>query len=125
MPENVYAHFIGVGGAGMSGIALVLHERGVAVTGSDLKAGDTTRRLDSLGARTWAGHRAENIAGADTVVYSSAIKEDNPELAAAQTAGIRVIKRAQALADRTDQVVETPQAHPHSLRRKSSCNGRR
>ena len=77
-------HFVGIGGSGMSGIAEVLLNLGYAVQGSDLKAGAVTRRLESLGARVFIGHRAENVAGADVVVVSSAINKENPEVAQAQ-----------------------------------------
>jgi UDP-N-acetylmuramate--alanine ligase len=94
-----HIHFIGIGGIGMSGIAEVLISLGYTVTGSDLKAGDNTRRLDGLGARTWAGHRAENIRGADVVVFSSAVMPDNPEIVEARAHGIPVIARAEMLAE--------------------------
>ncbi|MFO0652502.1 MAG: UDP-N-acetylmuramate--L-alanine ligase [Polyangiales bacterium] len=94
-----HIHFVGIGGIGMSGIAEVLLSLGYAVSGSDLKAGDTTRRLDSLGANTYVGHRAENVAGADVVVYSSAVTNENPEIAAAREHGIPVIARAEMLAE--------------------------
>ena len=94
-----HIHFIGIGGIGMSGIAEVLLSLGYAVSGSDLKAGDTTRRLDSLGAKTYVGHRAEHIEGADVVVYSSAVAAENPEVATARELGIPVIPRAEMLAE--------------------------
>lgn len=83
----------------MSGIAEVLLSLGYEVSGSDLKAGDITRRLDGLGARTYAGHRADNITRADVVVYSSAVTPDNPEIVAARAAGVPVIPRAEMLAE--------------------------
>src|SRR5262249_60025550 len=87
-------HFIGVGGAGMSGLAEVLLNMGYQVSGSDLKATDVTERLVSLGGRVFTGHAASNVVGAQVVVYSSAVRPDNPELAAARTAGIPVTARA-------------------------------
>ena len=84
MSEQVYAHFIGAGGAGMSGIALVLAERGVRVTGSDLKASRYSRALEAAGVPVAIGHDAENLGDPDVVVVSSAIPETNPELAAAR-----------------------------------------
>lgn len=83
----------------MSGIAEVLLSLGYAVSGSDLKEGDTTRRLVSLGATITAGHRAELVRGADVVVYSSAVTPENPELVAARAEGIPVIPRAEMLAE--------------------------
>ena len=92
-------HFVGIGGIGMSGIAEVLLNLGYKVSGSDLKASAITYRLASLGATTFEGHRAENLAGADVVVTSSAIARDNPEVAAAHANHIPVIPRAEMLAE--------------------------
>ncbi|WP_125615631.1 UDP-N-acetylmuramate--L-alanine ligase [Specibacter cremeus] len=91
-------HFIGIGGAGMSAIARILAARGVPVSGSDAKASPILDELAGLGARIHAGHDAAHVAGADTVVVSTAIRETNPELAAARAAGLRVLHRSQALA---------------------------
>lgn len=91
-------HFIGIGGIGMSGIAQLLLSRGVSVSGSDVKETEITRTLRGLGATIFIGHTASNIEGADAVVYSSAIKNDNPEMQAAKKKGVRLIRRAQALA---------------------------
>jgi UDP-N-acetylmuramate--alanine ligase len=92
-------HFIGVGGIGMSGLAEILRTLEFDVSGSDLKEGETTHRLSRLGARIDIGHRAENVRGADVVVYSSAIDEKNPEIAEARRLGIPVIPRAEMLAE--------------------------
>ncbi|MDD2663426.1 MAG: UDP-N-acetylmuramate--L-alanine ligase [Dechloromonas sp.] len=92
-------HFVGVGGAGMSGIAEVLAHLGYAVTGSDLAASATTRRLEGEGVRVRIGHAAENVAGADAVVVSTAVKADNPEVVAARERKIPVVPRAQMLAE--------------------------
>jgi len=92
-------HFVGIGGIGMSGIAEVLLNLGYKVSGSDLKSSAVTQRLVSLGATTFEGHRAENIAGAEVVVTSSAIATDNPEVAEAHTQHIPVIQRAEMLAE--------------------------
>jgi UDP-N-acetylmuramate--alanine ligase len=92
-------HFVGIGGIGMSGIAEVLLNLGYKVSGSDLKASSITHRLASLGALTFEGHRAENLAGAEVVVTSSAISRDNPEVAAAHAGHIPVIPRAEMLAE--------------------------
>lgn len=91
-------HFIGIGGAGMSVLAEMLHEQGVAVDGSDREPGAKTDRLRALGVDVRFGQRAENVAGADTVVYSSAIKADNPEIVAAAASGARIVHRSDILA---------------------------
>jgi UDP-N-acetylmuramate--alanine ligase len=92
-------HFVGIGGIGMSGIAEVLLNLGYKVSGSDLKTSAVTQRLATLGATTFEGHRAENIAGAEVVVASSAIAEDNPEVTEAHKLHIPVIQRAEMLAE--------------------------
>ncbi len=110
LPAGRHKHyfFIGIGGIGMSGIARLMLERGIKVSGSDLKESEVTAGLKSLGARIFIGHNQENLSGCDAVVYSSAIKADNPEFAAAVKAGISVIKRAQALAElMEDKIVVT------------------
>lgn len=91
-------HFIGIGGAGMSVLAEMLHEQGVAVDGSDRERSAKTDRLAELGIGVEFGQRAENVAGADTVVYSSAIKPDNPEIVAAYAAGAHIVHRSDILA---------------------------
>ncbi len=92
-------HFVGIGGIGMSGIAEVLLNLGYRVSGSDLKASPITQRLAAMGAITFEGHRAENLAGAEVVVTSSAISHYNPEVAAAHLNHIPVIPRAEMLAE--------------------------
>jgi UDP-N-acetylmuramate--alanine ligase len=92
-------HFVGIGGIGMSGIAEVLLNLGYKVSGSDLKSSTITQRLASLGAAVFEGHRAENIAGAEVVVASSAITPDNPEIAHAHDLHVPVIQRAEMLAE--------------------------
>src|SRR5438477_7457254 len=92
-------HFVGIGGAGMSGIAEVLANLGYEVSGSDLAVSTVTARLSKLGARIARGHAAEHIAGADVVVVSTAVREDNPEVVAARGRGIPVIPRALMLAE--------------------------
>ena len=94
-----HVHFIGVGGIGMSGLAEILRTLEFDVSGSDQKAGENTRRLERLGVRIDIGHRAENVAGADVVVYSSAISPENPEMRAAAEHGIAIIGRAEMLAE--------------------------
>lgn len=92
-------HFVGIGGVGMSGIAEVLINLGYHVTGSDIAVSDTTRHLESLGATVWQGHDASHVKGADAVVISSAVHEDNPEVVGARAAGIPVVPRAVMLAE--------------------------
>ncbi len=92
-------HFVGIGGAGMSGIAEVLLNLGYEVSGSDLAQSATTRRLSSMGAQVFQGHAAENAQRADVVVTSSAVKPDNPEVFAAQTKRIPIVPRALMLAE--------------------------
>jgi len=92
-------HFVGIGGIGMSGIAEVLLNLGYKVSGSDLKSSPVTQRLAGLGAFVFEGHRAENIAGAEVVVTSSAISAENPEVSEAHTLHIPVIQRAEMLAE--------------------------
>ncbi|UCD06110.1 MAG: UDP-N-acetylmuramate--L-alanine ligase [candidate division WOR-3 bacterium] len=96
-----HIHFVGIGGIGMSGLATIMKNLSFTVTGSDLHASDITRRLKRLGIRVIGGHRKGNIAGADVVVYSSAIRDDNPELREARTKNIPVIHRAELLAELT------------------------
>ena len=91
-------HFIGIGGAGMSGIAAVLHELGVDVRGSDLKASRYTRHLIEAGVPVTVGHDAANLGDAAVVVTSTAIAAGNPELRAAHAAGLPVLRRAEMLA---------------------------
>jgi UDP-N-acetylmuramate--alanine ligase len=91
-------HFTGIGGAGMSGVARIMIARGVTVSGSDSAGSDLLASLAALGADVHVGHAAPNVADADTVVVSSAIRPDNPELAAARAGGVRVLHRAAALA---------------------------
>jgi UDP-N-acetylmuramate--alanine ligase len=92
-------HFIGIGGSGMAGIAEVLLNLDYKVSGSDLKAGAATTRLGKLGAKVKKGHAASNIKGADVIVVSSAVREDNPELRAAREQRIPVVRRAEMLAE--------------------------
>lgn len=92
-------HFIGIGGSGMSGLAEVLLNLGYAVSGSDLRLTEVTDRLVALGGRIFSGHAAANVEGAHVVVYSSAVRPDNPELLAARAANVPVIARADMLAE--------------------------
>lgn len=92
-------HFVGIGGIGMSGIAEVLLNLGYKVSGSDLKSSTVTQRLTELGAIIFEGHRAENITGAETLVTSSAIAGENPEVVEAHRLHVPVIQRAEMLAE--------------------------
>jgi UDP-N-acetylmuramate--alanine ligase len=92
-------HFVGIGGAGMAGIAEVLISLGYRVRGSDLKSSAVTRRLEALGAEVCHGHAPEHVAGADVVVVSSAVPPDNAEILAARERRIPVIRRAQMLGE--------------------------
>jgi UDP-N-acetylmuramate--alanine ligase len=92
-------HFVGIGGIGMSGIAELLANLGYAVSGSDAKRSPATDRLESLGVIVHGGHAAANVGGADVVVYSSAVRIDNPEVVEARARRIPVIPRAEMLAE--------------------------
>ena len=94
-----HIHFIGVGGAGMSGIAEILHNLGYAVSGSDQSDSPTSRRLASLGIRVSIGHDAAHVKGAEAVVTSTAVKADNPEVIAARAMRIPIVPRAVMLAE--------------------------
>src|SRR5882757_2506808 len=94
-----HVHFIGVGGIGMSGLAEILRTLEFDVSGSDLREGENTRNLQRLGVRIDVGHRAQNVHGADVVVYTSAVSPDNPELVEARLRGIPAIARAEMLAE--------------------------
>ena len=98
MTEATYAHFIGAGGAGMSGIALVLAERGIRVSGSDLKESRYSRALEAAGVSVAIGHSAENLGDPEVVVVSSAIPETNPEVVEARRRGLPIWPRAKMLA---------------------------
>ncbi|HQU90510.1 MAG TPA: UDP-N-acetylmuramate--L-alanine ligase, partial [Denitromonas sp.] len=92
-------HFVGIGGAGMSGIAEVLLNQGFSVSGSDLGESAATRRLTAMGARVMRGHDAAHVADSDVVVVSTAVKHDNPEVRAARVRQVPVVPRAQMLAE--------------------------
>jgi UDP-N-acetylmuramate--alanine ligase len=97
--RHVHIHFVGIGGIGMSGIAEVLLNLGYAVSGTDLKESDTTRRLAGLGARLAYGHAAQHLGDADVVVVSAAVKAGNPEVVEARARGVPVVPRAEMLAE--------------------------
>ena len=94
-----HIHFVGIGGAGMSGIAEVMVNLGYTVSGSDLGSNAATRRLANMGASVVTGHASDHVAGADAIVTSTAVKADNPEVLAARAANIPVVPRAQMLAE--------------------------
>ncbi|MFA6499923.1 MAG: Mur ligase domain-containing protein, partial [Desulfurivibrionaceae bacterium] len=97
--KTQHIHFVGIGGIGMSGIAELLLNLGYTVSGSDLRETDITRRLTGLGGKVYSGHQGQWIAGADVVVTSSAVRENNPEVQTARAAHIPVIPRAEMLAE--------------------------
>ena len=92
-------HFVGIGGIGMSGIAEVMHNLGYTVQGSDIAASANVKRLEDLDIRVAIGHAAENVAQADVVVISSAVKADNPEVVAARSRLVPVVRRAEMLGE--------------------------
>jgi UDP-N-acetylmuramate dehydrogenase len=108
-----HIHIVGVGGFGMSAIARVLLQQGYTVSGSDLHANDFTRDLAASGATIFVGHAAEHVAGADLVVITSAVMDDNSEVAAARAQGIPVLKRRDALGELMAQKVGIAVAGTH------------
>ena len=127
-PDFKSAHFIGIGGAGMSGIALVLHERGYVVTGSDLKTSRYIRQLIRAGVKVHVGHEAATIdeVKPDVVVVSTAIPESNPELVRARELGIPVWPRAKMLSALATATPPSPSpvlmARPRPLRCVPPCS---
>ncbi len=95
--ERVHVHLVGIGGAGLSAIAGLLLDRGSVVSGSDQRPNEVTAALADRGVQVYRGHHAANVAGADLVLISSAVPESNPEVVAANAAGIPVVKRSQLL----------------------------
>lgn len=96
-PQIKYIHFIGIGGISMSGLAEILLNQGYKISGSDIKNSNITERLSKLGAEILLGHSVENIKHPDLVVYTAAVKQDNPELARARELGIVTIERSEML----------------------------
>lgn len=92
-------HFVGIGGAGMCGIAEVLHNQGYRISGSDLRESDVTRRLSSMGMTVFIGHHAKNVSGVDVVVSSSAVTQMNSELTEAREQRIPIVRRAEMLGE--------------------------
>src|SRR5438270_13016912 len=100
LPESIGPiHFVGIGGIGMSGIAEVLHNLGYRVQGSDLAESANTRRLAGLGIPVMVGHSGDNLGEAKVVVVSSAVKSDNPEVLAARTRRLPIVRRAEMLGE--------------------------
>ena len=97
--KTQHIHLVGIGGAGMSGIAEVLLNMGYTVTGSDLQVSETTKRLEELGGKVYIGHQESNVGEAQVVVVSSAVAAENPEVMAAKAKQIPVIPRAEMLAE--------------------------
>lgn len=118
-------HFVGVGGAGMSGIAEILHNLGYQVSGSDQAESATTQRLAGLGLQIAIGHDAAHVAGAQAVVTSTAVKGDNPEVIAARARRIPVVPRAVMLAElmrlKRASRSPAPMARPRRLRWLPRC----
>ncbi|MEM1307839.1 MAG: Mur ligase domain-containing protein, partial [Pseudomonadota bacterium] len=100
MPDGLgTVHIIGIGGIGMSAIAEILHAQGFTVQGSDQKDSANVRRLRDHGIRVFVGHDGINLVGAKYVVISTAVKDTNPELAAARDKGLPIIRRSEMLAE--------------------------
>ncbi len=97
LPPKCHIHFIGIGGISMSGLAEIMLEEGYTVSGSDRSQSHITDKLAANGAKVYIGHSKENILGADLVVHTAAVHEDNPEMSAAQKNGIRIVDRAEFL----------------------------
>ncbi|MBS1963306.1 MAG: UDP-N-acetylmuramate--L-alanine ligase [Bdellovibrionales bacterium] len=97
--KPLHLHFIAIGGIGMSGVAEVFFNQGYSVSGSDISESETTKHLREIGIDVAIGHRAENVREASVVVYSSAVRKDNPEMVEARRLGIPVIPRAEALGE--------------------------
>ena len=95
--KKYHIHFVGIGGIGMSGIAELLLNLGYKVSGSDIKSSDITRNLENLGGSIFEGHAEHQIEGADVIVTSSAVEQDNPEVAAARQFSVPVIPALKCL----------------------------
>jgi UDP-N-acetylmuramate--alanine ligase len=113
LPAAGPVHLVGIGGAGMSGIARLLLARGIPVSGSDAKEGAVLEELQALGARIVVGHQAQNVAGASRVVYTAAVKEENVELAEARRRGVPVTSRAAMLGELMDGAASIAVAGTH------------
>jgi UDP-N-acetylmuramate--alanine ligase len=124
MSNNLkHYHFIGVGGIGMGALACLVLAKGGKVSGSDLKDNAMTRRLQEYGAKIVIGHQAENIKGADCVIFSSAVSRSNPELQAAFAQGIPILRRAELLAELMEQHIRITIAGAHGKTTTTSMIG--
>ena len=92
-----HIHMIGIGGSGMYPLAQILHAKGYHITGSDNNETDTLRAVRAMGIEVFMGQRAENIKGADLIIHTAAIMQDNPELIAAKASGVPVLERSDLL----------------------------
>ena len=101
LQNKKHLHFIGIGGSGMYPMAQILHEKGYYITGSDNNETDTLARVRAMGIPVTLGQKAENIEGADLIVYSAAIMADNPELVAARESGVPTVERSVILGEIT------------------------
>ena len=99
LENKKHIHFIGIGGSGMYPIAQILHDEGYTITGSDNNETDTLRRVREMGIPVTLGQRAENIEGADLIIHTAAIMDDNPELIAARESGIPTVERSVILGE--------------------------
>jgi UDP-N-acetylmuramate--alanine ligase len=99
LPEVKYIHFIGIGGSSMSGLAEILLNQGYTISGSDMKESSATQKLQSLGVKVYTNHSKDNIESPDLVVYTAAVKDDNPELIKARKLNIPTVERADLLGD--------------------------
>ena len=97
LKDKKHIHFIGIGGSGMYPLAQILHTQGYFLTGSDNNETETLEAVRKMGIPVFIGQRAENIEGADLIVHTAAIMEDNPELMAARASGVPVLERADLL----------------------------
>ncbi len=111
--QNQHVHFVGIGGAGLSAIARVLMEQGAVVSGSDLSLSPVAEALARDGAQVYVGHRAEQVDGADMLIVSAAVPEDNVEVVAARAASIPVVSRAEVLGTLMDEHIGIAVAGTH------------
>jgi UDP-N-acetylmuramate--alanine ligase len=113
-------HFVGIGGAGMSGLARIALSHGISVSGSDAKDSTVLSALGALGAQVHAAHLAQQVDGADFVIYSTAISQSNVELVRARELKLPILTRAQALASLTRAVSRSPELTERQLRHRCS-----
>lgn len=118
-----HVHFVGIGGMGMSAIARIMLERGYTVSGSDLRSTEFTRNLEKMGAAIYQGHQRDNLNGAEVVVYSAAVPQDNPEICAARNANLPLMHRADVLAQILNEAVGIAVAGAHGKTTTTSMLG--